>query len=87
MVGTFLLFYFFINLLDGERGLLSYFKKKQVLVNLNSEKNLLKNKIKEIELKNSLLTNKLDLDFVEILLRENFLLGKKGEKIYIIKDE
>ena len=87
MVGTFLLVYFFINLLDGERGLLSYFKKKQVLVNLNSEKNLLKNKIKEIELKNSLLTNKLDLDFVEILLRENFLLGKKGEKIYIIKDE
>ena len=87
LVGTFLLVYFFINLLDGERGLLSYFKKKQVLVNLNSEQNLLKNKIKEIELKNSLLTNKLDLDFVEILLRENFLLGKKGEKIYIIKDE
>ena len=40
-----------------------------------------------IEVKNSLLTNNLDLDFIETLIRKNFLLGKKGEKIYIIKDE
>ena len=48
---------------------------------------LLKNKILELELKNSLLTHRLDLDFVEILIRQNFLLGRDGEKIYIIKDE
>ena len=87
LIGTFLLVYFFLNLLDGERGLISFFKKKHILANLNIEYNLLKNQINESELKNSLLTNNLDLDFIETLLRQNFLLGKKGEKIYIIKDE
>ena len=84
---TFLLLYFFLNLLDGERGLISYFKKKNILENLNIKHKILKDKIDEIELKNSLLTDNLDLDFVETLLRQNFLLVKKNEKIYIIKDE
>ena len=77
----------FLNLLDGERGLISYFKKKNVLLDLNRQQFSLINEIEEIELKNSLLTNNLDLDFIETLIRKNFLLGKKGEKIYIIKDE
>lgn len=84
---TFLLVYFLFNLLDGERGLISYFKKKNSLINLTNKEILLKNKILEVELKNSLLTHRLDLDFVEILIRQNFLLGRDGEKIYIIKDE
>lgn len=84
---TFLLVYFLFNLLDGERGLISYFKKKNSLINLTNKEILLKNKILELELKNSLLTHRLDLDFVEILIRQNFLLGRDGEKIYIIKDE
>ena len=84
---TFLLLYFFLNLLDGERGLISYFKKKNILENLNIEHKILKDKIDEIELKNSLLTDNLDLDFVETLLRQIFLLVKKNEQIYIIKDE
>ena len=79
--------YFLFNLLDGERGLISYFKKKNSLINLTNKEILLKNKILELELKNSLLTHRLDLDFVEILIRQNFLLGRDGEKIYIIKDE
>ena len=87
LIITFLIIYFFLNLLDGERGLISYFKKKNVLLDLNSQLFSLTNKIEEIELKNSLLTNNLDLDFIETLIRKNFLLGKKGEKIYIIKDE
>ena len=87
LIITFLIIYFFLNLLDGERGLISYFKKKNVLLDLNIQQFSLINEIEEIELKNSLLTNNLDLDFIETLIRKNFLLGKKGEKIYIIKDE
>ena len=87
LIITFLIIYFFLNLLDGDRGLISYFKKKNVLLDLNRQQFSLINEIEEIELKNSLLTNNLDLDFIETLIRKNFLLGKKGEKIYIIKDE
>ena len=77
LIGTFLVIYFFFNLIDGERGLLSYFNKKVLLDDLKKEEILLKNKIKEIEFKNSLLTNELDLDFIEILIREKFLFGKE----------
>ena len=84
LIATFLVIYFFFNLLDGERGLLSYFNKKVLLDDLKKEEILLKNKIKEIEFKNSLLTNELDLDFIEILIRDKFLFGKDGETTYII---
>ena len=84
-ISTFLILYFFFNLLDGERGLLSYLKKKQSLINLQNKELLLSNKIKNLDLKNSLLTDNLDLDFIEILIREKFLFGKKEETLYIIK--
>ena len=85
LISTFLILYFFFNLLDGERGLFSYFKKKEILMNLQNEEINLTNKIKDFEFKNSLLSNKLDLDFVETLIREKFLFGKEGETLYIIK--
>ena len=85
LVSTFLILYFFINLLDGDRGLLSYFDKKETLINLQSTEDDLTNKIKELEFKNSLLSNKLDLDYIETLIREKFLFGKDGETLYIIK--
>ena len=84
-ITTFLILYFFFNLLDGERGLLSYLKKKQSLIDLQNKELLLSNKIKNLELKNSLLTDNLDLDFIEILIRQKFLFGKKEETLYIIK--
>jgi cell division protein FtsB len=83
-ISTFLILYFFFNLLDGERGLFSYFKKKDILVNLQIEEKDLLKKINDLEFKNSLLSNKLDLDYVEILIREKFLFGKEGETLYII---
>ena len=86
LITTFLFLYFFFNFLDGERGLFSYFKKKNLLINLQSEELELKNKVKDLVFKNSLLTNNLDLDYIEILLRQKFLLGKKNEKFYIIKN-
>ena len=84
-ITTFLILYFFFNLLDGERGLLSYLKKKKSLIGLQNKELLLSNKIKNLELKNSLLTDNLDLDFIEILIRQKFLFGKKEETLYIIK--
>ena len=86
LFSTFLILYFFINLLGGERGLISYLNKKKLLEKLNSDKMQLTKNIESLELKNSLLTENLDLDFIEILIRENFLFGKKGESIYIIKE-
>ena len=85
LISTFLVLYFFFNLLDGERGLFSYFKKKEILINLQNEEFRLTNKIESFEFKNSLLSDKLDLDYVEVLIREKFLFGKKGETLYIIK--
>ena len=86
LVSTFLILYFFFNLLSGERGLISYFEKKQTLNDLKEEKSLLINQIKALDFKNSLLSDNLDLDYVETLIRERFMFGKKNEKIYIIKN-
>ena len=85
ILSTFLFLYFFFNLLDGERGLISYFEKKNIVNNLHNEKIELTKNIEQLEFKNSLLTENLDLDYMEILIREKFLFGKKEEKIYIIK--
>ena len=87
LISTFLILYFFFNLLDGERGLFSYFKKKEVLISLQNKEIDLTNKIKDFEFKNSLLSDKLDLDYVETLIREKFLFGKEGETLYIIKNQ
>ena len=87
IVSTFLILYFFFNLLSGQRGLLSYFEKKQILKSLENDEILLINQIKDLELKNSLLSDNLDLDYIETLIRERFLLGKKNETIYIIKKD
>ena len=83
---TFFILYFFFNLLGGERGLFSYFKKNEVLTSLKYEQKSLMNKINDLKFKNSLLSDKIDLDYVEILIREKFLFGKAGETLYIIKD-
>ena len=86
LVSTFLILYFFFNLLSGQRGLISYFEKKQILNNLQNKEFLLKKQIKDLDFKNSLLSDNLDLDYIESLIRERLLFGKKNETIYIIKD-
>ena len=86
LIITFLFIYFFFNLLDGERGLISYMEKKDIYEQLKNDQIILTNKIADLEHKNSLLTENIDLDFIEILIREKFLFGKEGETTYIIKD-
>ena len=86
IISTFLILYFLINLLGGERGLFSYLKKKNNIEDLKKEETELISKIKKLETKNSLLTDNLDLDYIEFLLRDKFLIGKKSETVYIIKN-
>ena len=86
LLSTFLILYFFFNLLSGERGLISYFEKKQILNDLKQEESIIINQIKDLDFKNSLLSDNLDLDYIETLIRERFLFGKKNEKIYIIEN-
>ena len=87
LISTFLLLYFFFNLLDGERGLFSYLKKKEILKELQQTELNYINKVNDLEFKNSLLTTNLDIDYIETLIRSKFFFGKKGETIYIISDE
>ncbi len=72
--------------MSGDRGLISYFEKKQILKNLQIKETALKDQIKDLDFKNSLLSNNLDLDYIETLIRERFIFGKKDEQIYILKN-
>ena len=85
LISTFLILYFFFNLLDGERGLFSFFKKKEILNTLHNKEIDLTKEMYDLNHKNILLSDKLDLDYVEILIRKKFLFGKEGETLYIIK--
>ncbi len=87
LISVFLIFYFSFNLVSGERGLFSYIEKKELLSNLKKEELTLTNKIEDVDHKNSLLSTNLDLDYIETLIRERFLFGKKNETIYIIKKD
>ena len=80
LISVFLIIYFFFNLLSGERGLISYYEKKQILNNLKIKESSLKNQINDLDFKNSLLSDNLDLDYIETLIRERLLFGKKKWK-------
>ncbi len=87
LISIFLIFYFGFNLVSGERGLFSYIEKKELLSNLKKEELTLTSKIEDLEHKNLILSTNLDLDYIETLIRERFLFGKKNETIYIIKKD
>tara|TARA_B100000029_G_scaffold369164_1_gene362966 strand:- start:3360 stop:3656 length:297 start_codon:yes stop_codon:yes gene_type:complete len=83
LVSVFLLLYVALNLFDGERGLISYYEKKELKRELITEKNMLIKNLNLAKKKNSLLTENLDLDFLETLHRKKFVFGKPNETIYI----
>ena len=85
-INVFLLLYISINLFMGERGLISYYEKKSLLNDLNEEKNLLTKNITDIERKNNLLSEKLDFDFVDTLIRQSFKFGNKEDILININD-
>ena len=82
LISVLMLIYVILNLLDGERGLISYYEKQKMIKQLIKEKNLVTSKLDLIEKKNNLLTEVIDTDYLEILYREKFMVGKSNEYIY-----
>jgi len=82
LITVFLFLYVLINLLDGERGLISYYDKQKIKEQLIEEKKTISFKLAMVENKNKLLTDKIDLDYLEILYRKKFMVGKSNEHIY-----
>ena len=72
-----------LNLIDGERGLISYFEKKNIIANLSEKENMLIKKLNFIEKKNNMLTDVIDLDFLETIYRQKFMVGKREEKVFV----
>ena len=83
LISTFFFIYIVSNLLDGERGLFSYFEKKEIQNQLIQKKNNLIVKLIDTEKKILLLSENIDLDYLEILYREKFFYGKPNEKVYL----
>ena len=83
LISILLFLYVILNLLDGERGLISYYEKQNIKKSLIQEKLTLVEKLVFVEKKNSLLTNSVDLDYLETLYRKKFMVGKASEKVYI----
>ena len=83
LISISLCLYVMLNLFDGERGLISYFEKQKIKEQLLQEQKLLALRIDSIEKKNSLLTDSIDIDYLETLYRKKFMVGKPNEKIYI----
>ena len=84
---TILIIYFSLNLLGGNRGLFAYLDKKDQFENLLEKKLFLTNEISRLKKINSLIDGVLDKDYLEILIRDKFVVGKKGENTYIIENE
>ena len=82
LITVFLFLYVLINLLDGQRGLISYYEKQKIKQQLIEEEKELSIKLAMVEKKNMLLTDIVDLDYLEILYRQKFMVGKSNEHIY-----
>ena len=82
LIAVFLFLYVMTNLLDGQRGLISYYEKQKIKQQLIEEEKELSIKLAMVERKNKLLTGKVDLDYLEMLYREKFMVGKSNEHIY-----
>ena len=82
LITVFLFLYVLINLLDGQRGLISFYEKQKIKEQLIEEKKALTIKLAMVEKKNRLLTDKVDLDYLEMIYRKKFMVGKSNEHIY-----
>ena len=87
LISVFLFIYVLLNLLDGERGLISYYEKQKTIEQLLQDKKSLVLQLDSIEKKNSLLTDIIDTDYLETLFRKKFMVGKVNEKIYISNNQ
>jgi len=84
LFNTFLTLYIGINLIGGERGLISYFDKKRIYEELEIKDKVLSSELKDLEHKISLVKNN-DFDYLDMLYREKFRYGTKDEIIIKLK--
>ena len=82
LISILLFIYVLLNFLDGERGLVSYYEKLKIKDQLIEEEKLYLSKLISVKKNNNLLTENIDLDYLEIQYRKKFMLGKANEKIY-----
>ena len=83
LISTFFFIYIVFNFLDGERGLFSYLEKKEIYNQKIQKKSNLTAELSDVEKKILLLTENIDLDYLEIIYREKFFYGKPNEKVYL----
>ena len=84
LFNIFITLYIGINLIGGERGLISYIDKKKIYEELVNKDKILISKLKDIEHKITLIKNN-DLDYLDIIYREKFKYGNKDEIIIKLK--
>ena len=84
LFNIFFILYIGINLIGGERGLISYFDKKNIYENLKKKEIMLTSNLEDLDHKISLIKNN-DLDYLDMLYREKFRYGTKDEIIIKLK--
>jgi len=86
LINVFIFLYIFINLLDGDRGYFSYLKKNNLLEEKILKEKKITSNLDSFKSKNSMLLKEtINLDYLDYLYRKLFVLGKPGEKLYLIK--
>ena len=84
LFNIFLTLYIGINLVGGERGLVSYFEKKRIYQELVKEEIVLRKEVQDLKHKIKLITNN-DLDYLDMLYREKLRYGTKEEILIKLK--
>ena len=84
LFNIFFTLYIGINLIGGERGLISYLDKKKIHDELIYKEKKLFTQLEELDHKISLVKNN-DFDYLDMLYREKFRYGTKDEIIIKLK--
>ena len=84
LLNIFLTLYIGINLIGGERGLISYIEKKKTYNELVEKESNLKEELKDLKHKINLITSN-DLDYLDMLYREKLRFGTKDEILIKLK--
>ena len=84
LFNVFLTLYVGINLIGGERGLVSYFEKKTIHQELIQKETALNEELQDLKHKIKLITNN-DLDYLDMLYREKLRYGTKDEILIKLK--
>lgn len=82
-----IILYIVFNFFGGDRGLIEYFKKKILLKEVQEKNSEIIKEINFLTKKNDFLSVNINKDYLDEIYRDYFVLGKKGEKIYIINQK